>query len=297
MEISGIRIVGLSAENGRNVLATIILLVAVWGLRWLLQRLAIWLERVRSTEHSRFWVHQGINLFSTLLVILGLMSIWFGDPANLATAIGLITAGLAFALQRVVTSVAGYFVILRGNTFSIGDRITMGGVRGDVIDVGLIQTTIMEMGPPAGVQATDPALLTQSRQYTGRVVIVSNARIFDDPIYNYTRDFPFLWEEITLSVPHTVDRAAVERIMLDVAGRHTSGISEAGRKALGRMRQAYLVQPSATDPRVYVRLAGATLELTVRFLTEAQESRDLRDAVTRDILHAFDEAGISLAPD
>ena len=297
MEISGIRIVGLTAENGRNVLATIILLVAVWGLRWLLQRLAVWLEQVRSTEQSRFWVHQGINLFSTLLVILGLMSIWFDDPANLATAIGLVTAGLAFALQRVVTSVAGYLVILRGHTFSIGDRITMGGVRGDVIDVGLIQTTIMEMGQPAGVQASDPALVTQSRQYTGRVVIVSNARIFDDPVYNYTRDFPFLWEEITLSVPHTIDRAAVERIMLDVAGRHTSGISEAGRKALGRMRQAYPVQPSATDPRVYVRLTGATLELTVRFLTEAREARDLRDAVTRDILHAFDEAGISLAPE
>ena len=127
-------------------------------------------------------------------------------------------------------------------------------------------------------------------------MIVSNARIFDDPVYNYTRDFPFLWEELTLTLPPTVDRAAVERIMLDVASRHTSGISEAGRTSLGQMRQAYLVQPSTTDPRVYVRLTGAALELTVRFLTEARGARDLRDAVSRDILHALDEAGISLAP-
>jgi small-conductance mechanosensitive channel len=297
VEIFGIQIVGLTAENGRNVVATIILLVAVWGLRWLLQHVVLWLERLRSTEQSRFWSRQGINLLSTLLVILGLMSIWFDDPANLATALGLVTAGLAFALQRVVTAVAGYLVILRGNTFGIGDRITMGGVRGDVIDIGLIQTTIMEMGQPSGAQGTDPALWVQSRQYTGRVVIVSNARIFDDPVYNYTRDFPFLWEEITLALPSTTDWAAVERILLDVAGRHTSGISEAGRKSLGRMRQAYLVQPSATDPRVYVRLSDAAVELTVRFLTEARGARDLRDAISRDILHAFDEAGITLAPE
>jgi small-conductance mechanosensitive channel len=61
---------------------------------------------------------------------MGLVSIWFDDPTRLTTALGLVTAGLAFALQRVVTAVAGYLIILRGKTFNIGDRISMGGVRG-----------------------------------------------------------------------------------------------------------------------------------------------------------------------
>ena len=60
-----------------------------------------------------------------------------GSRHETGTALGLVTAGLAFALQKVVTAVAGYFVILRGRTFNVGDRIVMGGVRGDVIALGL----------------------------------------------------------------------------------------------------------------------------------------------------------------
>jgi small-conductance mechanosensitive channel len=92
-----------------------------------------------------------------LILAVGLVSIWFDDPARLATALGLVTAGLAFALQRVVTAVAGYIVILRGKTFSVGDRIVMGGVRGDVIALTFTQTTIMEMGQPPPVQNAEPA--------------------------------------------------------------------------------------------------------------------------------------------
>ncbi len=67
------------------------------------------------------------------------------------------TAGLAFALQKVITALAGYLVILRGDTFNVGDRITMGGVRGDVIALGFVRTTIMEMGQPPAVQPAEPA--------------------------------------------------------------------------------------------------------------------------------------------
>ena len=118
-------------------------------------------------------------------------SIWFNDPTRLATAAGLVTAGLAFALQKVVSSVAGYLVILRGRNFTVGDRISMGGVRGDVIGLGFIQTTIMEMGQPPSVQSAEPAMWVKSRQFTGRIVTVANNKIFDEPVFNYTRDFPF----------------------------------------------------------------------------------------------------------
>ena len=78
------------------------------------------------------------------------MSIWFDNPARLASVFGLIGAGIAFALQRVITAVAGYFVILRGKTFNVGDRIQMGGVRGDVIGLAFMQTRIMEWANPRG---------------------------------------------------------------------------------------------------------------------------------------------------
>ncbi len=63
--------------------------------------------------------------------------------------------------------------------------------RGDVIDLDFTQTTIMEMGQPPPVQNAEPAMWVQSRQYTGRMVTVSNARVFDEPVFNYTREFAF----------------------------------------------------------------------------------------------------------
>nr|WP_246733484.1 mechanosensitive ion channel domain-containing protein [Methylobacterium sp. BTF04] len=158
------------------------------------------------TDHAslqtKFWTRQGISLLAAVLLILGLLSIWFNDPSRLATAFGLMSAGLAFALQQVVTSLAGYFVILRGATFTVGDRISMGGVRGDVLRLGFIQTTIMEMGQPPSVQGADPAMWVKSRQFTGRIVTVSNAKIFSEPVFNYTRDFPFIWEEMAIPVTY-----------------------------------------------------------------------------------------------
>ena len=101
---------------------------------------------------------------------------------------------------------AGYVVILRGQIFSVGDRITMGGVRGDVIGLRFTQTVIMEMGQPPGEQGDAPSMWVRSRQYTGRIVTVTNAKIFDEPIYNYSREFPFIWEEMTLPISFDTDR-------------------------------------------------------------------------------------------
>ena len=115
------------------------------------------------------------------LLALGLISIWVNPGSDLTTGIGLISAGLAFALQQLITAFAAYFVILRGDTFNVGDRITLGGVRGDVIRLGLIKATIMEMGQPPSVASADPAVWVNSRQYTGRLVTVSNGKIFEEP--------------------------------------------------------------------------------------------------------------------
>ncbi|WP_324274162.1 mechanosensitive ion channel family protein [Blastococcus brunescens] len=185
-----IRLLFLSQENGIKLLLTLGLVLFLLLLRWAARFLARTVVRGVHHERARFWTRQAINLVAALLLFLGFLSIWFDDPTRLATGIGLVTAGLAFALQKVITALAGYVVILRGDTFNVGDRITMGGVRGDVIALGFIRTTIMEMGQPPAVQNADPAQWVRSRQYTGRVVTVTNDKVFDEAVYNYTRDFP-----------------------------------------------------------------------------------------------------------
>ncbi|MGY1609265.1 mechanosensitive ion channel domain-containing protein [Geodermatophilus sp. SYSU D00700] len=195
----------------------------------------------------------------------------------------------------MITALAGYLVILRGETFNVGDRITMGGVRGDVIALGFIRTTIMEMGQPPAVQPADPAQWVRSRQYTGRVVTVTNDKVFDEAVYNYTRDFPYLWEELSLPIRYTDDRGRAEQILLDAARRQTVAADDVPAAALAAMQQRYFVREADLEPRVYWRLTDNWLELTVRFLTGVYGVRDVKDTMAREVLAALEEAGIGLA--
>jgi small-conductance mechanosensitive channel len=208
--------------------------------------------------------------------------------------LGLVTAGLAFALQRVITATAGYLVILRGKTFNVGDRIVMGGVRGDVVALSFMQTKIMEMGQPPQVSAAEPAMWVHSRQFTGRIVTVTNDKIFDEPVYNYTHHFPFIWEEVRLPIRYQDDRHTAERVLLQAAQRHAirgEGLPEAQKRDLERR---YGLELNDIEPKVYWRITDNWLELTVRFLCPDHGTRHIKDAMSREILEQLDAAGIGI---
>jgi len=267
MRLFGIHLLGFDEVTGHKLLLTLGLLVAAaliaLVLRRTIGRVPAALHPVSRADRARFWVRQAGNLVLAVVVVLGIASIWFDDPANLTAAAGLLTAGLAFALQKVVTALAGYFVILRGKTFTVGDRITMGGVRGDVVALGFFQTTILEMGQPPAVQSADPAIWVESRQFTGRIVTVANSRVFDEPVYNYTRDFPFIWEEMRLPIAYGDDRAQAERILLDAARRHAVDPRSVDSHLIERLKQRFGIGPDEMAPKVYWRLTDNWVELTV----------------------------------
>jgi small-conductance mechanosensitive channel len=250
----------------------------------------------RETAARRFVVRQVVALLVLVVVVGGIVQIWFDDPARLATVVGLATAGVAVALQRVITAFAAYLIILRGRIFTVGDRITIGGVRGDVVALGLMQTTLMEMGEPPHAQSGDPVVWVGGRQYTGRLIQVTNDRIFDTPVYNYTREFPYMWEELVLPVKYGADRARAESILLEAARRHTESFVTRATPALERLRERYLIAESATlEPRVYLRLTDNWVELAVRFLAPVHGVRVLKDAMSREILAGFEAAGLDVA--
>jgi len=106
LHLLGINWVGLTEQNGRKLLFSVGIVLVVGMARALAQRTCRIMLRGETPRaiQARFWAHQAINLSLTLLAALALMSIWFQDPAQLATALGLVGAGLAFALQRVITA-------------------------------------------------------------------------------------------------------------------------------------------------------------------------------------------------
>jgi small-conductance mechanosensitive channel len=294
LQIFGVKLVGVHADNGRKLLFTICFIILLYLLGKLLHgAAAITLGRLRN-RRIEFWTRQAIRLTVTIIMVVGIMSVWFDDPTRLATALGLVTAGLAFALQRVVTAIAAYFVILRGNTFNVGDRITMAGVRGDVIALNLTQTTIMEMGQPPGEQGDSPSMWVKARQYTGRIVTVTNDKIFHEPVYNYSREFPFIWEEMQIPVAYKDDREMAERILLEAAGKYTLPISELSEDSVRELERRYFITRAHMEPRVFWRLTDNWIEMSVRFICQTHGVRDIKDNMSRHILKEFDTAGISL---
>jgi small-conductance mechanosensitive channel len=171
----------------------------------------------------------------------------------------------------------------------------MGGVRGDVVALGFFQTTIMEMGQPPPVQGAEPAVWVQSRQFTGRIVTVSNARIFDEAVFNYTRDFPFIWEEMRLPIAYRDDRGAAERILLEAAKKHAVEPARIDAKVSDRLARDYRVSRDDFGPSVYWRLTDNWLELTVRFIAHDHGVRRMKDAMSREVLARLEEAGIGIA--
>ena len=124
-----------------------------------------------------------------------------------------------------------------------------------------------------------------------RIVTVSNSKIFDEPVYNYTREFPYIWEEMTLPITYTADRSRAERILLEVAGRHTVPIGELGEAALLEMERRYFIRRVEMTPKVYFRLTDNWLELTVRFIARDHGIRELKDAMSREILDGAGRRG------
>jgi small-conductance mechanosensitive channel len=295
VHVFGIPLVGMSAENGGKLLLTLGFVVGVVVLSKILRWLASLAERGEQSGRLVFWTRQGVSLVTAVIVICGVLSIWFNDPKQLTSVLGWVAAGLAVALQRVVTAVAAYFVILRGRTFTVGDRIAMAGVRGDVIALGFMQTRIMEMGQPPGEQADAPSVWVHSRQYSGRIVSVTNDKIFENPVYNYSLEFPFLWEEMSIPIPYKADRSRAEAVLLEVARRHTEDISAIAEADLKELERRYFIRRAELQPQVFYRLTDNWVQMSLRFLVRESGSRTIKDRMSRDILQGFEKAGIEIA--
>jgi small-conductance mechanosensitive channel len=296
VDLFGVRLIGFESEVFHKLALTVAVIAIAIGLRYAV----LFVMRITTGRHRNdrvtFWVRQGTSLAMVALAVLVLISVWFDNPARLGTAAGFVTAGLAIAAQRAVTAFAGYLVIMRGKTFTVGDRIKMGGVRGDVIALGFLQTRILEMGQPPDVnQQENPGMWVRARQYTGRIVTVTNDKLFDEPVYNFTREFEFIWEEIAVPVPYRCDRALAEDILLRAAREATSSYAAEASAERERVQRAYAIEIDEYEPRVFWRLTDNWVELTVRFVVPARGIREIKDRMSRSILKEFEAADLEIA--
>lgn len=136
----------------------------------------------RLQEKDKWYFTKKIVMNTLYLLIFLVIIVTFCNSfQGLYTTIGLAGAGITFALREVIVSFASCFAILFGDFFKVGDRVLLGGIKGDVVDLGILRTTLIEIGD-----------WVEGDQYNGRIVRVANSFIFTSPVYNYSADFPFV---------------------------------------------------------------------------------------------------------
>jgi small-conductance mechanosensitive channel len=282
----------LSAATLFKIAATAGVVIAWLAVRWALRKLE---DRLRESASRRtIWSWKALTIAVGAVAIIAAAGIWFEDGGHLATFSGIVVGGIAFASQKLFQSLAGFLVIVFGRTFDLGERIEMGGVRGDVLDIGLLKTTVMEMGVP-DEQQPDPKHWVGGRQYSGRIVTLTNDAVFEKPVFNYSRNFDFLWEEMRIPIKYGADLAAAERILVEAARAEVGDLGREARAHMEKLRNRTLLADATFDPEVYVRLTDNWIELSLRFPCKPHGIRVMKSKISRRILQAFLERDIEVA--
>ena len=231
------------------------------------------IDEVNRRHLLRKWIGYA---YAVLLVFLGLAL--FADAlAGFGTILGLVLAGIAVALQDILKSVVGWlYISTRSSGVQIGSRVEVDGMTGDVIDIGVLKITLLEIGN-----------LVYGRQSTGRLVTVPNYRILSEAVLISASVNPFVWQELKLEVTYESDWERAEKIMCEIAGAVHAELGPEVERGFRRMERHYAFKYGTLTPIVYVTIAASGVELTLRFLTHVRRRRGSMDRISRQILAAF----------
>jgi small-conductance mechanosensitive channel len=272
------------SAGGRAVSSIGILLLAIG-----LAAVAGWIAGRRFDDpFTRYHVRKAVRYAVVVVALIALAIIWRPFAGRIGVVVGLAAAGVAFAMQEVIGAVAGWFNIISGRIYSVGDRVEVGGVRGDVVDITPLRTKILEIGSSAGEESW-----VRGRQLTGRVVAVSNKATFTEPVFNYSSAFEHIWEELSVPVAYDTDWRTAETIMQEEAARASD--STDARAALDSFARRYPIPRAELEPRVFVRATDNWMELSARFIVPVRTARSVKDALTRRVQERFEEAGVTIA--
>jgi len=208
-----------------------------------------------------------------------LISVIFSDKlGGLTVAFGVAGAGIAFALQEVIASVAGWLAVSAGNFYKTGDRVQLGGIMGDVIDIGILRTTIMECGQ-----------WVKADLYNGRIVRVANSFVFKEPVFNYSGDFKFLWDEIVMPIKFGSDYKLSKDIFSKVADEIAGDYARQAKNAWQEMVDKYMIEDARVEPMVTIQVTDNWMEFTVRYIVDYRKRRSTKDLLFTRIIEEIDK--------
>jgi small-conductance mechanosensitive channel len=219
-----------------------------------------------------------LRTFRKLVLICSIATIiflgFFTDFTSLATFAGLITAGLAVALQTVILSVVAFFHFFGSFGIRVGDRITISGVTGRVMQIGMVRFYLME------VERSEVGFIP-----TGRVVGFPNSILFQPtPFFHQVPGTNFVWTEINLTLDPSVDHTAAFKKIHDTVTRVYASQRSSIELQQTALNHFTRFKAQMAEPQIYTRITGSGLVMTIRYAVQREQETDLHLKMTEELL-------------
>ena len=228
----------------------------------------------RIKDNDNRYRAKKFSTFVGYLITVVFLTVIFSDKlGGFTVALGVAGAGIAFALQEVIASFAGWLAIMFGGFYNTGDRVQLGGIKGDVMDIGVLRTTIMETG-----QWVDGDL------YNGRIVLIANSYVFKEPVFNYSGDFPFLWDEIKIPIQYGSNYDLAKEIILNAGIEVAGNLTVTSKEKWHSLQNKYRLEDAQTEPMVSLVANDNWAEYTLRYVVGYKKRRLTKTALFTKIL-------------
>ena len=265
-----------------NLVTSIVGLLLIVLLRVMMTRI---INRQVANPRQRYSWRKWSGYGCYGLYLVGLLLLWLPAFDGLPTFLGLFAAGLAVVLRDPLVNVVGWLFILWRQPFRMGDRIQLDKHSGDVIDIGVFQFTLMEIGH-----------WVETDQSTGRIIHVPNGQIFQTAIANYSQGFKYIWHEIPVLITFESDWEEAKKILFIQVNNHAEHLSGSAEEHLRKAAGKYMISYSKLTPTVYTTVKESGILLTMRYLCEPRRRRGSEQVLWENVLREFAKnSDISLA--
>ncbi len=255
---------------------SILIVVFLFLLKWVMSRFIT--TKVEDVTRHYYW-QMGIKYVIYTFGIILVSRVWFEGVASVATFLGLVGAGLAIAMQDVIASMVSFAFIVWRRPFVVGDRVQLGDDIGDVIDIRLFQTLMMEIN----------SRWVDADNSTGRILHMPNNRVFKDRLVNYDKGFGYIWYEMGILVTFESNWRKAKEILLKIISEEIEPVTPRGKKEFKEVSRSYLIRFGKMTPIVYLSVKDSGVMLTLRFLIRPRKVRDKEDQLWTRILEEFDK--------
>ena len=231
-----------------------------------------WMKRNLHDNAIKYKAQKAIQVVGYLLIILITISYFTGSIKDFGLAMGLLTAGITITLQELILSIAGSFYIFFVRVYKPGDRIELNGIKGDVIDIDSMYTTMMEIGE-----------WVSSDNYSGRIVKLSNAFVFKGPVYNYSLDFPFVWDEFNLPIRYGSDLELAKKMVISVAQENLSEYVQDSIAEWKEVVSKYYIEDAEVNPTLAITMTDNWIQFNLRYIVDYKKRRITKHILNEEI--------------